>query len=128
MESLRTKIEKVHPNKARKDVNMEMLRTDAQKFNFEPNAEFLNKGLNANVKKELYRFPSILLMDISIILGRAKQSSWETLDFFTQQKSLTQYILSTLRFSLAAAVFIRLSAYLHHDSQDDRVSVVRKNR
>ena len=47
--SLRTMIKEIHPNEARKEVNMEMLRTDAQKFNFEPNAEFFNKGFNANV-------------------------------------------------------------------------------
>ena len=29
VESLKTKIEKVHPNKARKDVNMEIFRKDA---------------------------------------------------------------------------------------------------
>ena len=81
-----------------------MLRIDAEKFSFEPNAEFFNNGFNANVKKELYRFPSIIFMDISIILGHAKKSSWETLDWFTQQKSLPQYMLSALRFSLAAAM------------------------
>ena len=100
-----------------------MLRIDAEKFSFEPNAEFANNGFNANVKKELYRFPSIILMDISIILGHTKKSSWETLDSFSQQKRLPQYMLSALRFSLAAAVYIRLSAYLYHDSHDDRVSV-----
>ena len=43
VESLKTKIEKVHPNKARKDVNMEMFRKDAWKFNFEPDAKSLAK-------------------------------------------------------------------------------------
>ena len=100
-----------------------MLRTDAEKFNFEPTAEFARNGFNANVKKELYRFPSIILTDISIILGHTKKSSWDTLDSFTQQKSLPLYLLSALRFSLAAAVYVRLSAYLYHDSHDDRVAV-----
>ena len=123
VEVLRAKIKKIHPNDSRIEVNRKMLRTDAEKFNFEPNAEFARNGFNANVKKELYRFPSIILMDISIILGHTKKSSWETLDSFTQQKSLPQYMLSALRFSLAAAVYVRLSAYLYHDSHDDRVSV-----
>ena len=43
VESLRTKIEKVHPNKARKDVIMEMFRKDAWKFYFEPDAKSLAK-------------------------------------------------------------------------------------
>ena len=43
VESLRTKIGKVHPNKARKDVDMEMFKKDAWKFNFEPDAKSLAK-------------------------------------------------------------------------------------
>ena len=119
----RAKIAKIYPNDSRIDANRKMLRGDAQKFNFEPDAEFHDKRFNANVKKELYRFPSIILMDISIILGHTKKSSWETLDSFAQQKCLPQYMLSALRFSLATAVYVRLSAYLYHDSHDDRVSV-----
>ena len=59
----------IQPNEVRKDANMTMLATDAKKFNFVPSNDLAEKGFNADVKKELYRFPSILLLDICIEFG-----------------------------------------------------------
>ena len=67
------------PNEAREDANIQMLTTDANKFNFVPNSKLSAKGYSADVKKEIYRFPSILLLDICIVGGSIEGSSWEML-------------------------------------------------
>ena len=61
-------LKKAHPrNLKRKDMDMKMLKTDARKFNYAPYKSLYQKGFNADVKKELYRYPSILLLDICIV-------------------------------------------------------------
>ena len=67
LELYKERIGKRKPNESRQNVNRIMLFNDAEKFNFEPNAKFSDGGFNTNVRKELYRLPSILLLDISIL-------------------------------------------------------------
>ena len=75
----------IKPNEVRKDANMTMLATDAEKFNFVPSSDLAQKGFNADVKKELYRFPSILLLDICVVLGTNGGTSWDSLQTLTEQ-------------------------------------------
>ena len=80
------------------------------------------RGFNYDVKSELYRRPSMILLDWSIIEGVATESSWEALEKLTCSQ---QELSMNFGFTLAAAVYIRLSTYLHHNSQDERISVAR---
>ena len=116
-------ISAVESNAIRKEANMEMLTTDAKKFNFLPDASLLGKGFNADVKKEIYRYPSILLLDISIVTGCIGQTSWDSLELLTQRGFISHDVSESLKLLLAAATYIRLSTYLYHDSQDDRLSL-----
>ena len=111
------------PSEERKSMNLKMLQSDVTKFNFVPNDDLITKGFNANVKKELYRYPSILLLDISILVGKDADTSWGTLEELMDKDRLSKDMGEALAFCLAAVVYIRLSAYLFHDSHDDRVSV-----
>lgn len=54
-------------NTTRYEVNVMKLQTDARKFDFRPNGDLLYNGCTADVKREIYRFPSILLLDINIV-------------------------------------------------------------
>ena len=110
-------------NQKRKDMNMNMLKTDARKFNFVPDDRLRERGFNVDVKKELYRFPSILLLDICIVCECAESTSWETLEALAQSGKVSQDLCKALKFLLAAATYIRLSTYLHHDSHDDRIAL-----
>lgn len=123
IQKFRKLIEVEVPNELRKKMNLEMLQSDVRKFNFVPNDDLVHKGFNVNVKKELYRYPSIFLMDVSILLGAAARTSWDSLEKLINSKRLSPDLGDSLSFCLAAAVYIRLSAYLHHDSHDDRMSV-----
>lgn len=120
------RIEALIPNIARSDVNQQMLESDGKKFNFIPGGKLVSNGLNANVKNELYRFPSIFLMDLSILLDVEAETFWDALELLIEQGSVSKDLGDTLKFSLAAAVYIRLSAYFFYDSHDDRVSVAQQ--
>ena len=110
-------------NASHEEANLEMLKTDAKKFNFLPDHSLGNKGFNADVKKEIYRYPSILLLDISIVTSCIGQTSWDSLELLTQRGIISHDVSESLKLLLAAATYIRLSTYLYHDSQDDRLSL-----
>ena len=110
-------------NSERLAADKEMLRSDMAKFHFEPSSGLVGRGFTINVKRELYRFPSILLYDLSIIFRKMETSSWESLKKLEQEEILTSAAHNSLKFLLACACFIRLAKYLHHGSHDDRVSV-----
>ena len=118
----------IKPNQAREDANMKMLTTDAEKFNFVPDEKLSAKGYSADVKKEIYRFPSILLLDVCIVGGSIEGSSWESLELLERQIRLSQDVSERLKLLLASASYIRLASYLFHNSQDDRMSLAQHQR
>lgn len=79
--------------------------------------------LHCTSKKQIFRFPSILLLDLTIVTHTVTESSWESLNALRCNESISVELHDMLKFLLAAASYMRLSAYLFHDSQDDRISV-----
>ena len=123
-QKLREDMSKMVLNEQRKENNLQMLRNDITKFDFKPSVDYLaEQGFTANVKKQLYRFPSILLLDLAIIFKVETNSSWDLLDELLQQNLISKQIHHSLRFLLACSCFIRMAAYLSHNSQDDRISL-----
>ena len=114
------------PNQIRIEANMAMLKNDAKKFKFMPDDTLFEKGFNADVKKEIYRFPSILLLDVCIVSEHTTETSWSSLEKLFETGTISQDLADALKFLLAAATYIRLSAYLFHDSHDDRMSLAAK--
>ena len=110
----------------RMNVNMEMLKEDTKKFNFIPDEKVHDQGFIVNVKKDLYRFPSILLLDLSIVYNCWGKSSWKTVDELKKLGRISSSLHRDLKFLLACACYIRLSAYLYHDSHHNNVSVAPK--
>ena len=123
----RERLAHITPNQTRKDINFKMLNTDLEKLKFMPWKDLIDRGHNSDAKKELYRFPSIILLDLTIILGNSSGTSWENIEQQSTQQAIPQQLSSYLKFALASAIYIRLSAYLHHNSQDNRISVAMHN-
>ena len=120
LDDFRERLVSVTPNQHRKDINLKMLKADMEKGMFSFGELPSCRGFNYDVKSELYRRPSMILLDWSIIEGVATESSWEVLEKLTCSQ---QELCIDFRFTLAAAVYLRLSTYLHHNSQDERISV-----
>ena len=123
LSEVKGKIGRFVPNQTRKDTNLTMLKEDAKKFKVVTEDDLNLKGLTANVKKEFYRFPSIILLDIIIVFGQRSKTSWYALEDLVCHGKISRDVGAVLRFCLAAAVYIRLSAYLYHDSHNDRISL-----
>ena len=123
LSELKRRLSKMSPNSQRREMNMEMLKNDMAKFDFKPDFNLRNKGFTVDVKKELYRFPSLLLYDVSIIFYKHGDSVWETVENLHECELISDQIRLSILFQLACACYVRLSTYLYHDSHDDRVSV-----
>ena len=121
---LKELIAAMEPSEKRRAINKEMLRNDMEKFNFKPDRNLFDTGATVDVKKDLYRFPSLLVYDLSIVFDCVGNSIWETIDLLHKRKHISKEIKSSILFQLACACYVRLSTYLHHDSHDDRVSLL----
>ena len=113
----------LNSNESRREINLNMLLTDAKKFNFRPSLDLIKNGQNTDVKRELYRYPSILMLDIAINCQATEVSSWNSSELLEKKSIIPKDIVSTLQKTLSIATYIRLSSYLYHDSRDDRMSV-----
>ena len=127
LQRFRSLIKAIPKKQSRTDINMEMLQKDARKFHFVPDIKLSQKGFNVDVKKELYRFPSILLLDVCIVSECAENTSWASLESLAQSGAVSLGLCGSLKFLLAAAAHVRLSTYLHHDSHDDRMSLTQQS-
>lgn len=116
----------VQPNQARQKANEDMFWADIFKYRFELNQAVADNGYVVNSKKDLYRFPSILLFNISILVGVVNDNSWDTLDDLNSQRLISESLFTSLRFLLACTCYFRLSAYLYHNSHNDRMSLLQE--
>lgn len=126
LSDLKSKMREIKADYHRTVLNVQMLENDVKKYNLEQHSDLSNKGYTLNVKKELYRFPSILLLDLAVIYDCAGESTWKTIGNLFRNKNISKQICTSLNFLLSCACYIRLSAYFFHGSHDDRVSVALK--
>ena len=122
-----TAIGAITPNTERRAINMKMLQADIKKFDFKPNKEVKAQGFRVHVKKDIFRFPSIFMLDLTQVMNIPHgDSTRDTLDCFLKEGVISESFHTTLSFLISSACFIRLAAYLHHNSHDDRMSVAPK--
>ena len=120
---LKSDIHSMKLSKERMLANDLMLANDMKKFNFTPDQRLSDQAYTLDAKRQLYRFPSILLFDLTVINKIYEDDAWSTAEKLKTTKRISEDFYQSLIFQLAVACFVRLSAYLFHDSQDDRVSV-----
>ena len=106
-----------HKNDQRKEANLKMLKNDLSKFSFHPEYDLYSSGFLMNVKTELYRFPSILLLDLVTLIDIVGKDSWSSLSLLTQRFS--QGFADDLYRVLVFASFSRLRCYLAVDAHAD---------
>lgn len=113
-------------NDARCQVNQEMLCADVQKFSqtYLSTAEFRANGYIMNAKKDFFRFPSILIYDLSILFEVREQTTWCTLEALHEQGKLSESVAASLRFLLSSACYVRLNTYSHLQKHDDSLTIL----
>ena len=111
----------IPPLTLRREASVHMLQSDAMKFDYQPDDALTHIK---DVKKDFYRFPSIILFDLKILHGVQTSSVWETIDCLTARGILSLSAGGNLRVALSISMFARLSVYCHHSSQDDRITLL----
>ena len=107
-------------NDERRNVATLVLETDYCKHYIFPYMSLFN-GSCMDVKSEIYRFPSMLVLNLKILQSVKSSSSWETL----QQIKDIRIKDIRLRGVLSISMLIRLASYLYHDSQCERTSFLK---
>ena len=96
-------------SKDRQQSNLKMLCNDLEKYEFSPDYDDYTNGFTMDIKTSLYRLPSLLLLDLAIVLGLFEKSSSQTLNKLGERGiSFSNH----LRVLLAFACFSRLRCYL----------------
>ena len=112
-------------NKERQSAQRKMLCQDLKDYNFLPTAVLDISFYTANLKSDIYRFPSILLHDLKLIYTIDSETSWQTLEELYKKRLLSKSWYENLEFLLASAQYARLATYLYHDSQCEEISFLR---
>lgn len=96
-------------NSKRQELNMSMFCSDLERYSLFPEYDEYSAGFTLDIKKNLYRFPSLLLLNIAIVLQLTQESSWSTLVYLERTQSP---VATHLRKFLAFACYSRLQCYL----------------
>ena len=105
----------------RQEANRRMLKRDLAEFTFHPEYDSYSPGFSMNIKTELYRFPSIVLLDIASLMRSVGEDSWTTLSIMGELYS--KKFVAYFRKVLGLACFARLQCYLAMDSHSDSFRV-----
>ena len=100
-------------NRERTKANLAMLSSDILKHKFSPEFCEYSAGFPLSVKKMLYRFPSLLLLDFTVVLGQDGLDSWEIINCWLAEsgKSTVNSFPQSLCSALVYACFSRLRCY-----------------
>ena len=115
------------PNNERDKATLSMLTKDIGSYDFIPGESLKpqTSSHSLNLKTDIYRYPSIIIYDLKIIFGLKQQDdSWQTLSTMMSSGRLCESVYGCLLFLLCSAQYIRFSAYLHYNSQQDKISVL----
>ena len=75
-----------------------------------------------NVKKELYRFPSLVLNSLTLYYNLDARKAWDVVQEMQKKQLMTEQHAHNLSFVLAIASELRLRSYLKKDEQRERMT------
>ena len=107
----------------RAEANIPTLVEDIEKYSEEFCPEDLQVDLrNVEIKADIFRYPTILALDLKVILTLQGQTAWEIYNELHSNGLINQETLDSLVFVLTAAIWIRTSAYLQTDAQKEKIT------
>ena len=115
-------------NIARRNANHIMIQQDIQDYDFLPLETLQAVFHRVNLKSAIYRYPSILIFNLKLTYNISSIDSWETLRNLHDMGILSDSFHESLQLLLASAQYIRLAAYLYHDSQNENISFLQSSQ
>ncbi|XP_078621923.1 uncharacterized protein LOC144888060 [Branchiostoma floridae x Branchiostoma japonicum] len=86
----------------------------------------LSAGKLFQVKKEIYRMPSILLSSLGLFFGIKEKSSWEIVQALRSKGVINAEAEHNLKMAVSIATQLRLQTYLSNMGQKDNISTLSK--
>ncbi|XP_035660853.1 uncharacterized protein LOC118405458 [Branchiostoma floridae] len=86
----------------------------------------LSAGKLFQVKKEIYRMPSILLSSLGLFFGIKEKSSWEIVQALRRKGVINAEAEHNLKMAVSIATQLRLQTYLSNKGQKDNISTLSK--
>lgn len=108
-------------NESRREADLNMLLNDIQRHSTTLDSMLQVKR---QLKKDFYRFPSILLHDLKICCGSNKMSSRLILEDLIAKGDLSDSVKTSIEFLLCSAQYIRMAAYSKAGSRTEDISVL----
>ena len=117
------RIHSIAPSEARQEASKAMLKNDMKRYDYLPDETMMQIK---DLKKDFYRFPSILVFDLKISHGIVHPTSWEVLETLKDRGFVSSFAYHSLMTLLSISIYSRLSAYAYHSSQNDGMSVLQQ--
>ena len=89
---------------------------------FSVNLDWHKAGKVFNVKRELYRFPSLVLNSLALYYNLDARDTWDVVEEMKRKQLITESEAHHLSFVLAVASELRLRSYLGKDEQRERIT------
>lgn len=118
------KQERVRMKDARRQLTIEMLENDVEEYElneatFTSDTTSETKSHVVEVKPKIYRFPSLVILDLCILYEVNAESSWKAVDLLYSRGNISDSHRRALYNLLAMASYVRLCTYLYHKSQNE---------
>ncbi|XP_067936710.1 uncharacterized protein [Watersipora subatra] len=110
----------------RRQLTKEMLEQDVEDYQLDE-ATFVEDGV-VEVKQKIYRYPSLIILDLSILYELHASSSWDALELLSSQHRISYSFKTALYNLLALASYIRMCTYLNHNSQTEYMTLRQAKR
>ena len=101
-------------------ITVGMIVSDIHKYFLSPSIEI---DISIDLKDEIYRFSTLLVFNLKIAYSVSSTECWSVIEELEASGVLLDIVAQSLRFLVATALYIRLSAYTHYGSQLNAISI-----
>ena len=116
-----SRISELFQNSARKAATRAMMANDIEKFEFLPDEKLVEIR---NVKKDLFRFPSLIVFDLRQFHQIWVKDLWAVIEELRRLSIISAEVWLSLKFLYAVGIYCRLAAYQRCGSQAEDFSVL----
>lgn len=88
---------------------------------FKPYMEYTDAGRLFEVKKEIYRLPSLLIGGLALYYTIMANGTWEHVEGLDEKEIISKEASNNLKVIASIATELRLRTYLHHRSQREKL-------
>ena len=109
----------IDTTEARRSITREMLKNE-EIFLLKPGRKLAHK---MELKGQIYRYLTIMVFDMKIYFKLSSSQCWTVINEMIKKDVISAKVGKDLKVLVATALFIRLSAYTHYDSQDNSITI-----